>query len=102
MKSDPKDEFLSILRTIVKCLTRPEKHFEKFLRLAINRLGTDQGALTRVVVTRAEVDMKLINEEYQRRNGIPLDRAIAKETTGDYEKNASGAAWPFRPIVYKY
>lgn len=67
-------------------MTRPEKHFEKVLRLAINRPGTDQGALTRVVVTRAEVDMKLINEEYWRRNGIPLDRAIAKETTGDYEK----------------
>ncbi|KAI6689328.1 hypothetical protein NL676_026156 [Syzygium grande] len=86
LKSDPKDEFLSILRTTVKCLTRPEKHFEKVLRLAINRPGTDEGALTRVVVTRAEVDMKLINEEYRRRNGIPLDRAIAKETTGDYEK----------------
>ncbi|KAL3735164.1 hypothetical protein ACJRO7_024325 [Eucalyptus globulus] len=86
LKTDPKDEFLTILRATVKCLTRPEKYFEKVLRLAINKRGTDEGALTRVVATRAEVDMKFISEEYQRRNSIPLDRAIVKDTTGDYEK----------------
>lgn len=86
LKTDPKDEFLAILRATVKCLTRPEKYFEKILRLAINRQGTDEGALTRVVATRAEVDMKFISEEYQRRNSVPLDRAIVKDTTGDYEK----------------
>ncbi|KAI6689327.1 hypothetical protein NL676_026155 [Syzygium grande] len=86
LKTDPKDEFFAILRATVKCLTRPEKYFEKVLRLAINRRGTDEGALTRVVATRAEVDMKFISEEYQRRNSVPLDRAIVKDTTGDYEK----------------
>ncbi|KAF8024909.1 hypothetical protein BT93_F1913 [Corymbia citriodora subsp. variegata] len=86
LKTDPKDEFLAILRATVKCLTRPEKYFEKVLRLAINRRGTDEGALARVVATRAEVDMKFISEEYQRRNSVPLDHAIVKDTTGDYEK----------------
>ncbi|KAG5250968.1 hypothetical protein OIU76_007251 [Salix suchowensis] len=86
LKADPKDEFLALLRATVKCLTRPEKYFEKVLRLAINNRGTDEGALTRVVTTRAEIDMKLIKDEYQRRNSIPLDRAIVKDTHGDYEK----------------
>lgn len=54
--------------------------------MAINKRGTDEGALTRVVATRAEVDMKFISEEYQRRNSVPLDCAIVKDTTGDYEK----------------
>jgi hypothetical protein len=67
-------------------LTRPEKYFEKVLRLAINKRGTNEGALTRVVATRAEIDMKLIKDEYQRRNSIPLDRAIVKDTDGEYEK----------------
>ncbi|KAL3735147.1 hypothetical protein ACJRO7_024309 [Eucalyptus globulus] len=84
LKTDPKDEFLRA--PTVKCLTRPERYFEKVLRLAINKRGTDEGALTRVVALRAEVDMKFISEEYQRRNSIPLDRAIVKDTTGDYEK----------------
>ncbi|XP_031288235.1 annexin D1-like [Pistacia vera] len=86
LKTDPKDEYLALLRATVKCLIRPERYFEKVLRLAINRQGTDEGALTRVVTTRAEIDMKVIKEEYQKRNSVPLDRAIVKDTTGDYEK----------------
>nr|1N00_A Chain A, annexin Gh1 [Gossypium hirsutum] len=86
LKADPKDEFLALLRSTVKCLVYPEKYFEKVLRLAINRRGTDEGALTRVVCTRAEVDLKVIADEYQRRNSVPLTRAIVKDTHGDYEK----------------
>ncbi|WOG97377.1 hypothetical protein DCAR_0416717 [Daucus carota subsp. sativus] len=86
LKTDPKDEYLSLLRATIKCLTYPEKYFAKTLRLAINKMGTDEWALTRVVTTRAEVDMQRIKEEYQRRNSIPLDRAIAGDTSGDYEK----------------
>jgi len=63
----------------------PEKYFSKVLRLAINRLGTDEWALTRVVATRAEVDLQRVAEEYQRRNSVPLDRAIANDTSGDYK-----------------
>ncbi|KAK9930543.1 hypothetical protein M0R45_027579 [Rubus argutus] len=85
LKADPKDEYLAILRSTIKCLIRPEKYFEKALRLAINRLGTDEGALTRVVATRAEVDLKIIKEEYHRRNSVNLDQAIKKDTRGDYE-----------------
>ncbi|KAG4967880.1 hypothetical protein GYH30_033562 [Glycine max] len=36
LKVDPKDEFLSLLRATVKCLTRPEKYFEKVIGLEIN------------------------------------------------------------------
>ncbi|KAJ6826104.1 annexin D2-like [Iris pallida] len=85
LKSDPKDEFLRALRAIIKCITCPEKYFEKIVRLAINKMGTDEGALTRVVATRAEVDMKLIKEAYYMRNSVPLGKAIKKDTTGDYE-----------------
>ncbi|XP_050378038.1 annexin Gh1-like [Argentina anserina] len=85
LKADPKDEYLAILRSTIKCLVRPEKYFEKSLRLAINRLGTDEGVLTRVVATRAEVDLKIIKEEYHKRNSVTLDQAIKKDTRGDYE-----------------
>ena len=86
LKEDPKDEYLALLRSTVKCLIRPERYFAKIIRLAINKQGTDEEALTRVVATRAETDLKIIADEYQRRNSIPLDRAIVKDTTGDYEK----------------
>ncbi|KAL8133979.1 hypothetical protein AgCh_009158 [Apium graveolens] len=89
------DEIIRILTTRSKAqLNATLNHYNnqfgnainKTLRLAINKLGTDEWALTRVVTTRAEVDMDRIKEEYQRRNSIPLDRAIAGDTSGDYEK----------------
>ncbi|KAJ8765663.1 hypothetical protein K2173_014785 [Erythroxylum novogranatense] len=86
LKADPNDEFLKFLRATIKCLTTPARYFEKALRLAINKMGTDEGALTRIVTTRAEVDMEHIKEQYHRRNSVPLDRAIAKDASGDYEK----------------
>ncbi|KAK8642793.1 hypothetical protein V6N13_012125 [Hibiscus sabdariffa] len=86
LEADPKDDFLALLRSTVKCLVYPEKYFEEVLRSAINKRGTDEGALTRVVSTRAEFDLKIIADEYQRRNSVPLTRAIVKDTHGDYEK----------------
>ncbi|KAE8038736.1 hypothetical protein FH972_011214 [Carpinus fangiana] len=65
LKTDPKDEFLAIPRATVMCLNPPEKYFEKVLCLAINKRGTDEGALTRVVTTRAMVDMKFIRRRYK-------------------------------------
>ncbi|WP_157962613.1 hypothetical protein, partial [Homoserinimonas sp. OAct 916] len=37
LKADPNDEHLKLLRTVIKCLTVPEKHYEKVLRQAINK-----------------------------------------------------------------
>jgi hypothetical protein len=87
LKADgSKDEYLKLLRAVITCLTTPEKYFEKVLRQAINKVGTDEWALTRVITTRAEVDLCRIKEEYHRRNSVPLATAIAKDTSGDYEK----------------
>ncbi|KAG1366505.1 annexin D1 [Cocos nucifera] len=85
LKSDPKDEFLAALRATIRCICCPERYFEKVIRLAINGLGTDENALTRVVTTRAEVDLKVLAEVYQKRNSMPLERAIKGDTSGDYE-----------------
>ncbi|KAJ3695811.1 hypothetical protein LUZ60_001188 [Juncus effusus] len=86
LKADPKDEFLTALRSVVRCIFCPEKYFAKVARVAIEGLGTDENALTRVIVTRAEVDLKLIKEAYHKRTSVPLDKAIAGDTSGDYER----------------
>ena len=86
LEADPEDEYLKLLKAAIQCLTYSAKYFEEVLRLGINKMGTDEWALTRVVATRVEVDMERIKEEYYRRNSIPLDRAIAKDASGDYEK----------------
>ncbi|XP_045824522.1 annexin D2 [Trifolium pratense] len=86
LENGSEDQYLKILRAAIKGLTYPEKYFEELLRLALNKMGTDENALTRVVSTRAEVDLQRIAEEYQKRNSVPLDRAIDNDTSGDYQK----------------
>ncbi|GJM86880.1 hypothetical protein PR202_ga02779 [Eleusine coracana subsp. coracana] len=85
LKDDPKDEFLATLRAIIRCFTCPDRYFEKVIRLALGGMGTDENSLTRVITTRAEVDLKLIMEAYQKRNSVPLEKAVSKDTTRDYE-----------------
>ncbi|KAK8578333.1 hypothetical protein V6N13_116182 [Hibiscus sabdariffa] len=80
-----KDEFLATLRITVRCLKDPKKYFEKVLRDSMQRLGTDEDALTRVIVTRAEKDLKEIKELYYKRNNVRLDEAVDKDTRGDYK-----------------
>ncbi|MBA0780501.1 hypothetical protein Gotri_004594, partial [Gossypium trilobum] len=85
LEGDSGDEFLKTLRTTIRCLNDPKKYFEKVLRNSIRRVGTDEDALTRVIVTRAEKDLKDIKELYYKRNSVPLDQAVAKDTAGDYK-----------------
>ena len=56
------------------------------VRNALNKTGTDEDALTRVIVTRAEKDMQQIKERYYKRNSVSLDHAVAKDTSGDYKQ----------------
>ncbi|EOY19935.1 hypothetical protein QUC31_005893 [Theobroma cacao] len=79
------DEFLVALRTAVRCFNDPKKYFEKVLRNSIKGIGTDEDALTRVIVTRAEKDLKEIKDLYHKRNSMPLEQVVAKDTSGDYK-----------------
>ncbi|XP_030962259.1 annexin-like protein RJ4 [Quercus lobata] len=74
------------LHAAIRGIEDPKKYYEKVLRNAIKRSGTDKDALTRVIVTRAEKDLKDLKELYYERNSVALDDAVSKETTGDYKK----------------
>ncbi|CAN6444113.1 unnamed protein product [Victoria cruziana] len=79
------DDFLSALRAVIRSIYAPHNYYEKVLRLSVNK-GTDEDALTRVIVTRAEFDLKHIQEEYFKRSSITLDQVVAKKTSGDYRE----------------
>ncbi|KAG7555036.1 Annexin repeat [Arabidopsis suecica] len=81
----PTNEYLSALRAAIRCIKNPIRYHAKVLRNSINTVGTDEDALNRVVVTRAEKDLKNITELYLKRNNVSLDQAIANETSGDYK-----------------
>ncbi|KAJ1414966.1 Annexin [Sesbania bispinosa] len=80
------DDFHKALHTAIRCINDHKKYYEKVLRNAIESVGTDEDALTRVIVSRAEKDLKDIKEVYFKRNSVHLEHAVAKETSGDYKK----------------
>uniref|UniRef100_K1RGT2 Annexin n=3 Tax=Magallana TaxID=2171616 RepID=K1RGT2_MAGGI len=49
-------------------------------------LGTDDRTLIRIIITRAEVDMVQIKQEFQKQFGKSLDGFIRDDTSGDYRK----------------
>ena len=54
-------------------------------RTAINTVGTDEDALSRVIITRAEKDLKDIMKIYFKRNNVTLENAIERDTSEDYK-----------------
>ncbi|KAM7278102.1 hypothetical protein ACFE04_005236 [Oxalis oulophora] len=79
------NDYLSALRTVIRCTKDHKKYYAKILRNAINGLVPDEDALSRVIVTRAEKDLKEINKLYLKRNDVSLDQAVARVTSGDYK-----------------
>ncbi|TVU47006.1 hypothetical protein EJB05_06582, partial [Eragrostis curvula] len=77
-------QFAKMLRSAVWCLTSPEKHFAEVIRYSILGLGTDEDTLTRAIVSRAEIDMNNIKEEYNIRFKTTVTSDIVGDTSGDY------------------
>jgi len=73
------------LRAVIKCLQSPANYFAKVLNISLKGLGTDDDVLTRVIVTRAEVDMQEIKRIYLAKFKVSLELRIAKDTRGNFE-----------------
>lgn len=74
------------LRETVQCLATPAKYFSQVIEGAL-RDGADhhgKEALTRVVVTRSDVDMDDIRSAYHEQFGAKLEDAIAGKAHGYY------------------
>ncbi|XP_027342859.1 annexin-like protein RJ4 [Abrus precatorius] len=80
------DDFHKVLHTAIRCINDHKKYYEKVLRNALKKFGTDEDGVSRVVVTRAEKDLKDIKELYYKRNSVHLEDAVSKDTSGDYKK----------------
>ncbi|KAI4462026.1 annexin [Holotrichia oblita] len=77
-----KDGLLAIVRSIRNL----PGFFAKCLHNAIAGLGTNDKTLIRVVVTRCEIDMGNIKQNYLAQYGETLADAIKGDTSGDYKK----------------
>ena len=75
-----------LLHTILDGLINPAAYFARRLRDAVEGIGTNDSRLVRIIVSRCEVDMPLIKQEYRRLYGRDLVHDVRSDTSGDYKK----------------
>uniref|UniRef100_A0A673IJU9 Annexin n=1 Tax=Sinocyclocheilus rhinocerous TaxID=307959 RepID=A0A673IJU9_9TELE len=71
---------------VVKCTKNTPAYFAERLYKAMKGAGTKDRTLIRIMVTRSEVDMLDIRQEYMKNYGKSLYTAISGDTSGDYKK----------------
>ncbi|XP_017272583.1 annexin A1a [Kryptolebias marmoratus] len=81
-----KGDIENCLKAIVKCAGSRVAFFAERLYLAMKGKGTRKHILTRIMVSRSEIDMKRIKDEYKKNYDKTLFQDILDDTKGDYEK----------------
>ncbi|XP_046885503.1 annexin A11a isoform X2 [Hypomesus transpacificus] len=71
---------------VVKCIKNTTVYFAERLYKSMKGAGTKDTTLIRIMVTRSEVDMLDIRQEYMRMYGKSLYTHISGDTSGDYKK----------------
>ncbi|XP_071390168.1 annexin A1-like [Centroberyx affinis] len=81
-----KGDIEDCLIDIVKCAWSTPAFFAEKLHLAMKGYGTCEDTLIRVLVSRSEVDLKKILDEYKAMYKTTLQEDIMADTKGHYEK----------------
>ncbi|KAF7247543.1 Annexin A11 [Varanus komodoensis] len=71
---------------VVKCMKNTPAFFAERLHKAMKGAGTKDRTLIRIMVSRSEVDLLDIRQEYKRMYGKSLYTDITGDTSGDYRK----------------
>lgn len=90
-----KGDIEDCLLDIVKCAWNTPAFFAEKLRKAMEGHGTCEKTLIRVLVSRSEVDLKKIVEEYRDMYGVRLQDSIVNDTEGHYKDVLLGLCGPF-------
>lgn len=82
VKGDLRMSFL----VLVQCFENKQLYFAKRLNEAMKSKGAKEKVVTRIIVSRCEVDLKKICSEYKANFGQSLQKTILEHTKGDYQK----------------
>jgi len=75
-----------LLKAIIFAVVIPSHYFAHLLKKSIVGLGTDEETLSRVLVTRHEIDMDFIRNYYKLETKTELIDDIKGDTSGSYQK----------------
>ena len=75
-----------LLKEILYNNIMPHELFAEKIHLAIKGAGTNEEVLSRVLVSRSEMDMPLMREIYQHKYNVSIKEDIIGDTSGAYQK----------------
>ena len=75
-----------LLKSILYANISPSEYFATRIHDSIDGIGTDENTLTRIMVTRAEIDLPKIKEYYNKLYGKNMLEDIKDDVSGDYKK----------------
>ncbi|XP_022842831.1 annexin D8-like [Olea europaea var. sylvestris] len=76
LKNEKFGEFEDAVRMVTKFICNPPKQYAKTLYTCLKGTTTDKGALIRIMMSRAEVDMDEIQKVFKKKYGMELKSAI--------------------------
>ncbi|KAG7322961.1 hypothetical protein KOW79_014307 [Hemibagrus wyckioides] len=90
IESEMSGDLENVLVAVVKCVKSVPAYMAELLHKSMKGAGTNEAMLTRIMVSRSEMDMMDIKAEYNKMYGRFLYSDIESETSGDYEKTLLG------------
>ncbi|XP_053501452.1 annexin A3 [Ictalurus furcatus] len=90
IESEMSGNLEEVLVAIVKCVKSVPAYMAELLLKSMKGAGTDEAMLTRIMVSRSEIDMMDIKAEYKKLFGRSLYSDIESDTGGDYRKTLLG------------
>uniref|UniRef100_A0A3Q4AEW0 Annexin n=1 Tax=Mola mola TaxID=94237 RepID=A0A3Q4AEW0_MOLML len=82
VKGDLEKSFL----TLVECFENKQLYFANRLNEAMKSKGAKEKVVTRIMVSRCELDLMKIRSEFKRHHKRSLYQTITEHTKGDYQK----------------
>ena len=75
-----------LLNAILYVQISPSEYFATRINNAVKGLGTNEAILTRIIVTRNEIDLPLMKQYYKQLYGKDMVKDIEDDVSGDYKK----------------
>ncbi|XP_032879789.1 annexin A3 isoform X1 [Amblyraja radiata] len=82
--SEMSGDLKRLMLSLVQCSKSPPAYFAHRIHKSVKGLGTDEHTLSRILVSRSEMDLLDIQDEYMKAYGKSLYSMIEDETSGDY------------------
>ena len=74
-----------LLKTILYAQISPSEYFATIIHDAVSGIGTNKKTLTRIIVSREEIDLNIIKKFYEKLYNKEMINDIEKKVSGDYK-----------------